>query len=448
MKPAVPRARHRFSRLLERDPMRTVRVGLIGLGTVGSGVIEILRRHGDDFRSRAGVDIELARFADRSEARFTELGLPAEACTTDAFALIDDPSLDVVIELIGGTGVARDVVLTALGSGKSVVTANKALLASHGEEVMQAAENNGVDIRFEASVGGGIPIIEPLKHSLTSNEIVKVMGIVNGTTNYMLTRMADDGLDYDSALAEAQERGFAEADPTADVDGLDAAAKIAILASIAFNSRVVMSQVPAEGIRTLAPVDIDYAHKMDSTIKLLAIARRAGGSVDIRVHPTMIPNAHPLASVNGVYNAIYVVGDAVGETMFFGEGAGSLPAASAVVGDLIEVARRLQIGCPPLVGCTCSEHLAVRDIADLETRYYIRMIVADKPGVLAATAKVFGEQGVSLASVMQREAEGATAELVYVTHTAREAAVRNALAEIESYDTVERIAAVIRVEDL
>lgn len=428
--------------------MRTVRVGLIGLGTVGSGVVEILRRHRDDFRSRAGVDIELTRFADRSEARFADLGLPADACTTDAFALIDDPSLDVVIELIGGTGVARDVVLTALGAGKSVVTANKALMATSGEEVMEAAEANGVDIAFEASVGGGIPIIGPLKHSLTSNEIVKVLGIVNGTTNYMLTRMSQNGLDYDTALAEAQAKGFAEADPTADVEGHDAAAKIAILASIAFNSRVVMSQVPTEGIRGIAPADVDYAGQMDSTIKLLAIAARTDEGVDIRVHPTIIANSHPLAAVNGVYNAIYVVGDAVGETMFFGEGAGSLPAASAVVGDLVEVARRIQSGCKPLVGCTCTEHLGVRDIAALETRYYVRMSVADKPGVLAATASVFGDHGVSLASVIQRLTDEGTAELVYVTHTARESAVRAALAEMESLEGVEEIASILRVEDL
>ncbi len=429
--------------------MRTVRVGLIGLGTVGSGVVDILNRHREDFRRRAGVDIELARFADRSESRFAELGLPLDACTTDAFALIDDPSLDVVIELIGGTGVARDVVLTALGSGKAVVTANKALMATSGEEVMEAAEANGVDIRFEASVGGGIPIIEPLKHSLTSNEISTVMGIVNGTTNYMLTRMAENGLDYASALAEAQERGFAEADPTADVDGYDAAAKIAILASIAFNSRVVLPQVPAEGIRSIAPADIAYARQIGYTIKLLAIARRTPEGIDIRVHPTMIPAAHPLASVNGVYNAIYVVGDAVGETMFFGEGAGSLPAASAVVGDLVEVARNIQTDCAPVVGCTCTEHHAVRDISDLQTRYYIRLLVADKPGVLAATAKVFGDHGVSLASVIQRPAqEGVTAELVYVTHTALEADVRTALDEIGENESVLEIAAVIRVEDL
>ncbi len=428
--------------------MRTVRVGLIGLGTVGSGVVEIIRNHRDDFRRRAGVDIELARFADRSTERFGDLGLPAEQCSTDWHDVVADDTLDVVIELIGGTGVARDVVLAALASGKSVVTANKALLASHGEEVMQAAEANGVDILFEASVGGGIPIIGPLKHSLTSNEIQTVMGIVNGTTNYMLTRMAEDGLDYATALAEAQAKGFAEADPTADVDGLDAAAKIAILSSIAFNSRVVMSQVPAEGIRSLAPEDIEYAREMGYTIKLLAIARRMDDGIDVRVHPTMIRSSHPLASVNGVYNAIYVVGDAVGETMFFGEGAGSLPAASAVVGDLIEEARRIQTTCAPLVGCTCTETLPVRGIDALESEYFIRLAVADQVGVLAAVATVFGEHSVSIGSVIQKRAEGGVAQIVYVTHKAREADVRAALAAIEALDVVTSVAAVIRVEEL
>lgn len=428
--------------------MKTVRVGLIGLGTVGSGVIEILSRHRSHFMNRAGVDVELVRFADRNEGRFAELGLPAEACTTDAFELTADPSIDVVIELIGGTGVAREVVLKALAAGKSVVTANKALMATSGEDVMQAAEASGVDIAFEASVGGGIPIIGPLKHALTGNEIVKVMGIVNGTTNYMLTRMAEDGLDYASALAEAQERGFAEADPSADVDGLDAAAKIAILSSIAFNSRVVMDQVPAEGIRRIAPADIDYAREIGATIKLLAIAQRTPSGVDIRVHPTMIRNSHPLASVNGVFNAIYVVGDAVGETMFFGEGAGSLPAASAVVGDLIEVARRIDAGCGPLVGCTCTEHLPVRDISSLESRYYLRLQVADQPGVLAATAKILGDHGVSLASVIQRTDDQGTAELVYVTHSALEESLRAALVDLEGFDSVLEVSSLIRVEDL
>ncbi|MDY0087833.1 MAG: homoserine dehydrogenase, partial [Coriobacteriia bacterium] len=365
-----------------------------------------------------------------------------------AFDLINDPEIDIIIELIGGTGVARDVVLAALESGKSVVTANKMLMAAHGQEVMDLAEAKGVDIAFEASVGGGIPIISPLKHCLVSNEITSVMGIVNGTTNYMLTCMAEDGLDYDSALAEAQERGFAEADPTADVDGLDAAAKIAILASIAFNSRVDVSRVPVEGIRTISAADIAYAAEMGYAVKLLAIARRTPEGIDIRVHPTMIRASHPLANVNGVYNAIYVVGDAVGETMFFGEGAGSLPAASAVVGDVIDVARHLSRGCLGLVGCTCNEHLPVRDIGDLESLYYLRFRVADIPGVFGRVATVFGEHGVSLASVIQKSADEPTAEIVYVTHTATERAVRAALADIEQLDVVESVDTVLRVEDL
>lgn len=427
--------------------MRTVRVGLIGLGTVGSGVVEIFRRHAADFERRAGVDVELTRFADLDAGRARALDLPEGSFTSDARDIVGDPGIDVVIELIGGIGVAREIVLDTLRAGKSVVTANKALMAGHGQEVMETAAEHGVDIMFEASVGGGIPIIGPLKHSLTGNEIGSVMGIVNGTTNYILSRMAEDGLDYDAALAEAQRAGYAEADPTADVDGLDAAAKIAILASIAFNSRVVLSQVPADGIRYITPADIEYAGEMGYAIKLLAIARRVDGAVDVRVHPTMISVAHPLAAVNGVYNAIYVVGDSVGETMFFGEGAGSLPAASAVVGDVIEVARHISAGCLGLVGCTCNEQLPVRDIGELVASFYMRMHVNDRPGVLASVARVFGDHGVSLSSVIQKGG-GETAEIVWVTHRAAEADVRAALGEIDRLDVVREIASVIRVEEL
>ncbi len=428
--------------------MRTIRVGLIGLGTVGSGVVEILDLHRADFLRRTGVDVELARFADRSPERAAALGIPAERFTTDAADVIADPDVDIVIELIGGTGAAHDIVVDALKAGKSVVTANKALMASAGQEVMDAAAAAGVDIAFEASVGGGIPIIGPLKHSLVSNEIDSVMGIVNGTTNYILTRMAEDGLDYATALAEAQQLGYAEADPTADVDGLDAAAKIAILASIAFNSRVTFDEVPTEGIREITHEDVAYAEEMGYAIKLLAIATRVDGSIDVRVHPTMIPADHQLAKVSGVFNAIYVVGDSVGETMFFGQGAGSLPAASAVVGDVIETARHLQAGCLNLVGCTCNESLKVRDISQLMTRYYIRMLVADKPGVLAKVAGVLGDHGVSIASVIQKRAWDEGAEIVYVTHDAAERDVRAALDRIESLDVVQRTASVIRVEAL
>lgn len=429
--------------------MRTIGVGLVGLGTVGSGVVEILRSHRADFARRAGVDIELVRVADRHPARAAALGIPEELFTTDVAELIADERVEIVIELIGGTSTAKVVVLSALWAGKSVVTANKALMAGNGQEVMDAAAKAGVDIMFEASVGGGIPIIGPLKHSLVSNEILSVTGIVNGTTNYMLSRMTDDGLDYDSALAEAQAKGFAEADPTADVDGHDAAAKIAILASIAFNSRVTVDRVPVEGIRDIKPVDIAYAAEMGYAIKLMAIARRLGDGIDIRVHPTMIPLSHPLAKVDGVYNAIYVTGDAVGETMFFGEGAGSLPAASAVVGDLIEVARHIRSGCLNLVGCTCNEDLPLRDIAELETGYFIRFAVADRPGVLAAVASRFGDHGVSIASVIQKSVcESGDAEIVYVTHRAAEGSVRAALREIAELDVVSEVAAVIRVEEL
>jgi homoserine dehydrogenase len=429
--------------------MRTVKVGLIGLGTVGSGVVEILRRHREHFRTRAGVDIEIARLADRDPARAEALGLAGEEFTADAADVIGDPDIDVVIELIGGTGAARGIVLDALAAGKSVVTANKALMATSGKEVLDAAAAAGVDVAFEASVGGGIPIIGPLKHALVSNEIQRVMGIVNGTTNYILTRMAEDGLDFETALAEAQERGYAEADPTADVDGHDAGAKIAILASIAFNSRVTADQVPTEGIRDIRPIDIEYAREMGYAIKLLAIARRTADGIDVRTHPTMLPVEHPLAGVDGVYNAIYVVGDSVGETMFFGEGAGSGPAASAVVGDVIEVARHIAGECLGLVGCTCSEEYPVRDIDDLVSRYYFRLRVQDRPGVLAATSDVLGKHDVSIASVIQKEIyESGEAEIVFVTYEATESNVRAALDDMLALDVVSGIGAVIRVQEL
>jgi homoserine dehydrogenase len=281
-----------------------------------------------------------------------------------------------------------------------------------------------------------------------SNEVQAVYGIVNGTTNYMLTRMAEDGLDYDAALAEAQVRGFAEADPTADVDGLDAAAKIAILASIAFNSRVTFADVPAEGIRSITPADIDYARESGYAIKLVAIGKRTGDGLDIRVHPTMIRADHPLAKVNSVYNAIFVVGDSVGETMFFGEGAGSLPAASAVVGDLIEAARHIQDDCRGLIGCTCTDSLPIRDIASLVTSYYIRLNVRDQPGVLAAIASIFGAAGVSIASVIQKRAEDGGAEIVWITHAAAERDLQSSLAAIEGLEMVDSIGAVLRVEEL
>ena len=426
----------------------TVKLGLVGTGTVGGGCIEILRNHREDFKRHYGIDVELVQVCSRNPEQAIEHGVE-DIFTQEYQDILDNPDIDVVIELIGGTTVARDVVLGALRAGKNVVTANKALMATHGEEVMRAADEAGKEIVFEASVGGGIPIIDPMKHSLIANEIGSVMGIVNGTTNYMLTRMVEDGLSYDAALKEAQEKGFAEADPTADVDGFDAAAKIAILASIAFNSRVTMKEVYTEGIRNITTMDLDAARDMGYCVKLLAIAHRTDEGVDVRVHPTMLPLSHQLATVNGVFNAIFVVGDAVGETMFFGEGAGSGPAASAVMGDVLEVARHVQQGIAPIVGCTCTDKLAVVPMEDLKTKYYIRFKVADRSGVLAAMAGVFAKHNVSVYSVVQRgKKEGGLVDLAYVTHTAREKSVRAVLEEIAELDDVLRDEpSLIRVED-
>ncbi|OKY80619.1 MAG: homoserine dehydrogenase [Eggerthella sp. 51_9] len=426
-----------------------VKVGLVGTGTVGGGCLDILRNHKEEFKRHFGIDIELTRVCSRQPEVAESYGL-SDIFTTDFHEVIEDPEVDLVIELIGGTTFAKEVVIGALQNGKSVVTANKALMASCGEEVMSLAEEKGVEIAFEASVGGAIPIIVPLKHSLIANRIDSIMGIVNGTTNYMLTRMDEDGMSYEDALKEAQERGFAEADPTADVDGLDAAAKIAILASIAFNSRATMNQVFTEGIRRISPVDLAMAHEMGYAVKLLAHAYRSDGGIDVRVHPTMIPESHQLATVNGVFNAIYTVGDAAGENMFFGEGAGAGPAASAVMGDVLEVARHLQMGIKPIVGCTCTDELPILSVEDLHTKYYIRFVVADRSGVLASAADIFAKYDVSVKTVTQRgNAARDDVDLVFVTHTAEERNVRKAIDDILALEGVVTggFPSVIRVQD-
>lgn len=426
-----------------------VKVGLVGTGTVGGGCLDILRNHKEEFKRHFGIDIELTRVCSRQPEVAEAYGL-GDIFTTDFHEVIEDPEVDLVIELIGGTTFAKEVVIGALQNGKSVVTANKALMASCGEEVMSLAEEKSVEIAFEASVGGAIPIIVPLKHSLIANRIDSIMGIVNGTTNYMLTRMDEDGMSYEDALKEAQERGFAEADPTADVDGLDAAAKIAILASIAFNSRVTMNQVFTEGIRRISPVDLAMAHEMGYAVKLLAHAYRSNGGIDVRVHPTMIPESHQLATVNGVFNAIYTVGDAAGENMFFGEGAGAGPAASAVMGDVLEVARHLQMGIKPIVGCTCTDELPILSVEDLHTKYYIRFVVADRSGVLASAADIFAKYDVSVKTVTQRgNAARDDVDLVFVTHTAEERNVRKAIDDILALEGVVTggFPSVIRVQD-
>lgn len=426
--------------------MKTVKLGLFGLGTVGGGVVDILREHARDIEKHAGVSLELAACTAKDISEAERLGIEDIYCTADE--IFENPNIDIIIELIGGTGFALEVQRRALRAGKHVVTANKAIMATYGEELLAMAAEQGVNLAFEASVGGGIPIIGPLKHSLTANKITTVLGIVNGTTNYMLTRMDEGGMSYDDALKEAQANGFAEADPSADVDGYDAAAKIAILASIAFNSRVTIDNVPTEGITSISPVDLDYARSMGYAIKLLAIARRTDEGIDVRVHPAMIPTGHPLANVGGVYNAIYVIGDFVGATMFFGEGAGSGAAASAVMGDVVEVARNINFGAGPMVGCTCTDELPLKPISELHAKYYIRLNVKDQPGILAATAAAFAKNGVSIYSMVQYGSSARdNTDLVYVTHEAREADFMASLDEIAKLEAVNEVATIIRVED-
>ena len=419
-----------------------IKIGLVGTGTVGSGCVRIMQNHAADFKRRYGIDLELARVCSRNPEQAIELGVE-NLFTQDFNDIVNDPDIDIVIELVGGTTVAKSIVMGALTNGKSVVTANKALLAAFGEELSQAACDANAELAFEASVGGGIPIIGPLKNSLVANDVESVMGIVNGTTNYMLTRMAEDGMSYDAALKEAQELGYAEANPSADVDGFDAAAKISILASIAFKSRVSMDDVYTRGITRISPIDLESAADMGYTVKLLAIAHRTPAGLDVRVHPTMIPIDHQLAKVNGVLNAIYVVGDFVGDTMFFGAGAGSHPTASAVMGDVLEVARRLDRGIKPdsaidpIMGCKVGEPLPIQPVDDLKMKYYIRFPVADRSGVLAAMAGVFAKHNVSVHSVLQRgQKKNGTVNIVYVTHVAKEKSINAVLDEIASLDDV------------
>lgn len=412
--------------------MKQVKLGLVGCGTVGGGFIRILQKHHDDFMRHAGVDMVIAKATTRTRSKLEALDIPDDAIVDSYEDIVNDPDIDIVIELIGGTGMAADVVLDALRAGKNVITANKALMATRGAEIFHTADEHGVEVAFEASVGGGIPIIQPLKHSLISNEINTVLGIVNGTTNYMLTEM-EQGFDYDTVLKRAQELGYAEADPTADVDGYDAAAKIAILASIAFNSRVTLDDVFTQGIRSIEPVDFRHAEDMGYTIKLLAIAHKIDGEIDVRVHPAMIPTDHQLANVNGVYNAIYVTGDAVGDCMFFGEGAGAGPAASAVMGDAIEVARHVANDVKPIVGCTCTDNLPLRGIGKLETKYYLRLLVKDEPGVLAAISEIFSQYDVSIRSMVQPTTHGdGTRRAHFHDAYGQRGALRGSLKEVEA----------------
>ncbi|MBI4277898.1 MAG: homoserine dehydrogenase, partial [Armatimonadetes bacterium] len=365
--------------------------------------------------------------------------------TGDAWEVVTDPRIDVVVEVMGGIEPARSYVLRALEQRKSVVTANKQLMANRGRELLDAAEAAGVDLCFEASVGGGIPLIRPIKEGLAANRIVEVTGILNGTTNYILTRMTREGWTFSEALSEAQARGFAEQDPTDDVEGHDAAAKLAILASVCFNTRVTASDVPREGISRISPRDVEYARELGYVIKLLAIGRQVDGQVEVRVHPAMIPTSHPLAAVTDEYNAVLVRGDAVGEVMFYGRGAGGGPTASAIIADLVDVGRNRRLGAAGRLGCTCYRSTPIRDPDLSEACFYLGLQAADQPGVFARIAAVFGEEGVSIASIVQKS-RGEVADIVLVTHRTQEARMRRVLPRLRELAVLKEVSSVIRVE--
>ncbi|MFD4641074.1 homoserine dehydrogenase [Lentzea sp. NPDC058436] len=427
--------------------VKPIRVALLGCGTVGTEVVRLLTDQAEDLTQRIGAPVELAGIAVRRPNKHREV--PEHLLTTDAAALVKSDDVDVIVEVIGGIDPTRGLLLEALRNGKSVVTANKALLAEHGPDLFEAADASGADLYFEAAVAGAIPLLRPLRESLAGDRITRVMGIVNGTTNFILSAMDATGAGYAETLEEASRLGYAEADPTADVDGFDAASKAAILASLAFHTRVTASDVYREGIRAVSAADIAAAKGLGRTVKLLAICERVVSpsgqeSVAVRVHPAMIPRTHPLASVNGAFNAVFVEADAAGEMMFYGQGAGGAPTASAVVGDLVAVARNMVAsGHGPRESAYAA--LTAQPMGNTPTRYHISLDVADKAGVLSQVAAVFAEHDVSIAAVRQ---EGRTedASLVIVTHAATDAALRSTVDKIGGLPVVRDVVSVMRVE--
>lgn len=431
---------------------KPVYVGLIGLGTVGSGVAKILLEKGDLLAKRAGAPVILKRIADRYPDR-VKFNVPQGLLSTNAEDIFNDDEISIVIELIGGLEPARSFILKAIEKGKHVVTANKALLAAHGEEIFRAAGQKGVDVGFEASVGGGIPIIRAMREGLVADNIQSILGIMNGTSNYILSKMTDEGSSFDDVLKEAQSKGYAEADPTYDVEGIDAAHKLVIISTLAYGSFVRLNDIATEGISQIEPIDIAFARELGYRIKLLAISRCDGQSIEVRVHPTMIPTQHILAGINGVYNAFYLNGDAVGQVLLCGLGAGMMPTGSAVVSDTVDLARNVLKGTAqrvPALSCRIDEMkpLPVRPMDGLVCRYYIRFSAVDSTGVLSKIAGVLGSHSISIESVIQkgRDLKGSV-PVVMMTHEAKEKNVRDAISEIDLLDVVTAKTMFIRIEE-
>ncbi|HWL46055.1 MAG TPA: homoserine dehydrogenase [Ilumatobacter sp.] len=429
---------------METGPARTIRIGLLGCGHVGAPLVALVEQQAAAIEARTGLHLQVTRVAVRNVARDRGLALAEGVLTRDAHDVVTDPNVDVVVEVIGGVEPARELIIAALHAGKPVVTGNKELLANFGAELFATADRCGVDLLFEAAVAGGIPLIRPLRESLRGEPITRVMGILNGTTNYILTKMAEEGADYGAALAEAQELGFAERDPTADVEGFDAGAKAAIIASIAFGANVVAGDVYHEGIADITAADIAVAHRLGYVVKLLGIVEcdRESGEIAVRVHPAMVPVQHPLASVRESYNAVFVEGESVGSLMFYGRGAGGGPTASAVLGDLIDAAVNLSKKTHGALGTFAKAR--IKGIDETSAEYLIGLEVADQPGVLHQVTGVFAEHGVSIRAAEQ-EGNAPDARLVFITHTAREADVQATVRDLRELPTVHRLGSLIRV---
>ncbi|MEE8125238.1 MAG: homoserine dehydrogenase [Nitrospirales bacterium] len=431
---------------------RVIQVGLIGFGTVGSGVVKILQGNANLITERVGVPVSLARIADLDVTTDRGVNVPSGILTTNVRDILDDPNIDIVVELIGGHEPAKRFILQALAGKKSVVTANKALLADHGEEVFEAAFKAQVDLGFEASVGGGIPIIRALTEGLAGNRVVSILGIMNGTSNYILTRMSQEDRGFSEILREATREGYAETDPSLDIDGIDAAHKLVIMVNLAYGTPVAMNDIFTEGISQISTVDMTFAREMGFTIKLLGIAKLQEHTIEARVHPTLVPTDSPMAQVHGVYNAIHLVGDAVGDIVLYGQGAGSLPTASAVVGDIIDLARNRMNGVLLRVPATSFQWesrkpIPIKPMADIECMYYLRCMVKDQPGVLSQISGILGEHGISISSVLQKgRMKGQAVPLVILTHRSLERAVQSALQEINALPMVSEPTTLLRME--
>ena len=424
---------------------RAVRkIALLGMGTVGGGVYEIIERQKEEMPFKIGAALEVVKVLVRNKAKYADR-IPAEKLTDVWEDVIGDDSIDIVVEVMGGIEPARTYIKAALEKGKHVVTANKDLMAMHGHELLELAGEHHCDLLFEAAVAGGIPIIRPLKQCLAGNNITEIMGIINGTTNFILTKMKEDGMDFGEALQLATDLGYAEADPTADIEGYDAGRKLAIMASIAFHTSVTFDDVFTEGITKITAKDMRYAKEMGCSIKLLGIAKNTETGIEVKVHPTMIPENHPLAAVNDSFNAVFVHGDAVDDAMFYGRGAGALPTGSAVVGDIMDVARNMLFHCNGRIGCSCYKNLPIKQIGDTTSRYYIRMRLEDRAGTLAAMAGVFAENDASIAILLQKETIENDAEIVVVTHEVAEKKFMDAIKKFSSMEMVKEISSIIRV---